>query len=90
MGRTIVPYSIQINRIKQRFQAFRKTLRREDQEIFDELMRHPKMHVQAGVMAAFPNPNDPVIMSILLEQQKQIKQLQYQLNLLQNKIKEDP
>ncbi len=84
MGRTIQPYSIQLERMRDRFSKFRRSLRREDQEIFDEMFRFAKANVQAGVMAAAPNPMDSILLSILLEQQRQIQQLQTDLQKLKN------
>lgn len=70
MGRTVSPYSWQIERLRERFRRFRRALRREDQKLFDELMLYAKLHVQAGVMAASPNPADTVFLSIMIEQQR--------------------
>lgn len=70
MGRTVSPYSWQIERLRERFRRFRRALRREDQKLFDDLMLFAKLHVQAGVMAASPNPADTVFLSIMIEQQR--------------------
>jgi deoxyadenosine/deoxycytidine kinase len=70
MGRTLQPYSIQIDLVEERFNKFRRTLRREDQEIFDDLFRAARRQLQAGVMAASPNPFDSMTMSMLIELRK--------------------
>ncbi len=80
MGRTVTPYSMQLQIIRRRLQNFRRALRKEDQLIFDELFRHAKFNVQAGVMAANPNPIDSILLAILIEQQKQINELRRQLD----------
>jgi len=61
--------------VEHRFRSFRRALRREDQEIFDELMRSAKFHVQAGVLAANPNPVDSMLIAMLIEQQRSLRQL---------------
>jgi hypothetical protein len=71
MGRTLQPYSIQIDLVEERFNKFRRTLRREDQDIFDDLFRAARRQLQAGVMAASPNPFDSMTMSMLIELRKQ-------------------
>jgi len=82
MGRTIAPYSIQMELVEQRFSKFRRALRKQDQEIADDLFRYAKFHVQAGVMAANPNPADSMLFAMLLEQQRTIRKLQQQITEL--------
>lgn len=89
MGRTIEPYSYLIERVRDRFRKFRQSLRKEDQRIFDQLMVYVKLHVQAGVMASFPNPADPVFISILIEQQRQIEKLKNQIESIKENQKQN-
>jgi len=79
MGRTVVPYSMKMDLVISRFEAFRKGLRRNDREKFDELMRAAKIQVQAGVMAQHPNAFDSISMAIHLELKKQIDELAVRL-----------
>lgn len=58
---------------------FRRALRKEDQALFDDLIRFAKYHVQAGVMAANPNPVDSMVFAMLIEQQRMIKALEKQV-----------
>ena len=81
MGRTVAPYSIVIEQVLSRFENFRRTLRREDREAFDELMRVAKMQVQAGVMAQHPNAFDSMSMAMLIHLQKEIRELKKERNL---------
>jgi len=80
MGRTVVPYSMKMDLVISRFEAFRKGLRRNDREKFDELMRAAKMQVQAGVMAQHPNAFDSISMAIHLELKKQIDEIAARLS----------
>ncbi|HMV36026.1 MAG TPA: hypothetical protein PKM44_03925 [Turneriella sp.] len=80
MGRTVAPYSIVIEQVLSRFENFRRTLRREDREAFDELMRVAKMQVQAGVMAQHPNAFDSMSMAMLVHLKREIRELKKQIN----------
>lgn len=84
MGRTIEPYSRQIERIEERLKDFRKGLRKKDQEAFDDLMRISKLQIQAGVMASNPNPFDSMMLSMLIALLNDIKELKSQVEKLNN------
>lgn len=88
MGRTLQPYSIQIDLIEERFGKFRRTLRREDQLVFDQLFRHARKQLQAGVLAASPNPFDSMALSMLIELQRQLNERQTELQYLRQKLHE--
>jgi len=75
MGRTVAAYSMVIDQVIRRFDQYRRTLRREDREAFDDLMRIAKMQVQAGVMAQHPNAFDSMSMAMLIHLQKEIREL---------------
>jgi len=86
MGRTVTAYSQQIEIVRDRFKKFRRSLRKEDQEIFDELMTCAKFHVQAGVMSACSNPMDGVILSVLLEMRREMRAQKSEIERLRGKI----
>ncbi|RME92493.1 MAG: hypothetical protein D6767_03120 [Candidatus Hydrogenedentota bacterium] len=86
MGRTLPPYSRLIENFESRLAAFRRALRAEDKEAFDELMLSLKRHVQAGVYASFINPTEAALFSALLEMQKQLLRQQQEIKKLQDKI----
>jgi hypothetical protein len=54
---------------------FRRALRREDQAPFDRLFALAKRHMAEAAYAARPIPFDVLIVTILLEQQKEIERL---------------
>jgi hypothetical protein len=75
MGRTVTAYSMVIDQVIRRFDEYRRTLRREDRQAFDDLMRIAKMQVQAGVMAQHPNAFDSMSMAMLIHLQREITAL---------------
>lgn len=70
-----------IDQVIRRFENYRRTLRREDREAFDDLMRIARMQVQAGVMAQHPNAFDSMSMAMLIHLQKEIRELKKERNL---------
>ncbi|EMY61023.1 hypothetical protein [Leptospira terpstrae] len=79
MGRTIAPYSRQMLQIEENLSDFRRSLRKSDQEVFDDLIRTAKLQVQAGVMASLPYPIDSMILSMLIETKKEMNELKKSL-----------
>lgn len=86
MGRTHLPYSMQIDLVEDRLKKLRRGLRKEDQKIFDRLMRTARMQIQAGAMASSPNPFDTMALTMLIEIQRQIDAQSEQIKALQNVV----
>ena len=84
MGRTLVPFSMQVDLVALRFQKFRNALRRVDQQRFDRLLLAARRQMQAGVMAAQPNPFDTMALCMLLDLQRQLDDLRRQLDEARN------
>jgi hypothetical protein len=82
MGRTVSPFSHVMQAEYERWKKFRRALRKEDQEFFDDLFEQARLHVQAGVYASHPVPLESIFMAILIEQQKTIRGLELQLQEL--------
>jgi len=64
-----------VDQVTRRFDSYRKTLRRDDREAFDELIRIARMQVQAGVMAQHPNAFDSMSMAMLVHLQREVNEL---------------
>jgi hypothetical protein len=65
----------------QRWKSFRKALKcEEDVEAFDHLVDMCRSHASAANNATNPIILEPMIMSILLAQQKKLQKLEYLLN----------
>ncbi|MCG6142233.1 hypothetical protein EHQ23_16990 [Leptospira bourretii] len=85
MGRTIAPYSRQMLQIEENLSDFRRSLRKQDQDIFDDLIRTAKLQVQAGVMASLPYPIDSMILSMLIDLKKEMNEIKKGLQKIPDK-----
>jgi len=81
MGRTLPTFTRLTQEYESRWSKFREALRKEDQEVFDELFEAPKIHLAACAYAMNPFPFENMLMSMLIEEHKKIV-------ILQNKIDE--
>ena len=80
MGRTLQT-TTQIIRAEQRaFNAFRRTLRREDQLLFDRLFALANNHVAAISQANHALPFEAILLAMLIEQERRIDQLEQKIN----------
>jgi len=57
-------------------------LRKDDQELFDEIFRAAKLHLAENFYAMRAVPFESMMMSILVEQQKRIKRLEEEMKRL--------
>lgn len=80
MGRTVPTFTMVIQQEMAGWSKFRRGLRKEDQESLDELFRAARMQLASSAYAARPIPFESIVMSMLLAQQKMIKDLQQQLD----------
>ena len=81
MGRNNDTFTLVIERNKETWSKYRRALRKEDQLLFDEMWRAPKLHLAAGAFIANEIPLESIFMSMLLEQYKKIKQLENGLQI---------
>lgn len=75
MGRTVPTFNMSLEREIAAWSMFRRALRAEDRVAFDRLFVLARQHMAEAAAAARPIPFDAVVMSILLEQQKEIESL---------------
>ncbi len=79
MGRTNQTYRNRLETFKDRFKPFRKALRKSDKKYLDSLWEKAFYHASAS---SYMNPRDPgasAIISIQLEQEKEIQRLKKRL-----------
>ena len=89
MGRTVLPYSHVWENERSRWLKFRRALRKEDQAHFDRLFDLARLHLQAGVYAANPWPLETMLLSMLLEHEKALANLQERLRSLEEDYRGD-
>jgi hypothetical protein len=57
---------------------FKRALRGLDKDVFDALLNHARRHATAGHNMPNPNPFEPIVMSILVEHEKELRRLKRQ------------
>jgi FKBP-type peptidyl-prolyl cis-trans isomerase (trigger factor) len=87
MGRTVLPFSMVLAEQQQRLSQFRRTLRKQDQELFDELFERARLHVQAAVQSANPDPMESIFLSVLIEMLREEKRLQTRVDELEKELR---
>ena len=88
MGRTVLPFSMVLAEQQQRLNKFRRTLRKQDQELFDELFERARLHVQAGVQSASPEPMESIFISVLIEMLKDARHLKARVDELERELRD--
>jgi len=83
MGKTVESYRMAIEVEIRRWSGFAKALRTEDKEAFETLMDACRNYASAGSNATQPVLFEPMIISILVSQQKQIMRLEKALDAAQ-------
>ncbi len=79
MGRTVLSFTQKILALQSEWSKFRRALRKEDQEILDELFCFAKYHSAPSSYFSTPNPVEPVLISMLIELLKEVKKLRSEL-----------
>lgn len=85
MGKTVESYRIALDIELQSWKGFEKALRLDDKEAYEQLTDACRNHASAGSNATRPEVFEPMVMSILLEQQKRLNRLEKELNALKPK-----
>lgn len=88
MGRTVSPYSIVLADQQKRLSKFRRTLRRQDQELFDDIFERARLHVQAGVQSSNPDPMESIFISVLIEMLKDARHLKARVDELEKELRD--
>ncbi len=87
MGRTLLPFSNVLAEQQTRLAKFRRSLRKQDQELFDELFERARLHVQAAVQAANPDPMESIFLSVLIEMLREEKRLRSRVDELEIELR---
>ncbi len=82
MGRTVPTFTNVIDAELASWSKFRRGLRKDDQEAFDDVFRAAKLHLAENFYAMRTIPFESLMMSIVVEQQKTIRKLEEELKTL--------
>lgn len=80
MGRTNPTFRDVLRGLEDRWQPFRRALRYEDQERFDQLLMHARNHADAAGNLNHQSPVLPVLVAIALAQERRLDELEARLD----------
>lgn len=80
MGRTNPTYRNFLQQYEDRWQPYRRALRRDDQQHFDRLFKHARQHADAAGHQNSPDPERAALFSMLLAQQRELAALRERLD----------
>ncbi|HWR67164.1 MAG TPA: hypothetical protein VN364_13685 [Bellilinea sp.] len=86
MGRTLPSITQAFLEEEQAFNRFRRALRRTDQLALDELFASARQHLAAAAYASHALPMETFLLSMLLEQHKEVLRLRHQLEALRSQF----
>lgn len=69
---------------------FRRALRRQDQELFDELFERARTHQEAALQAANLEPMESILIPMLIEMLREQKHLRARVEKLEKELQEKP
>jgi len=76
MGRTVPSYRIATEMERWKWKPFRQALDKKDRKMFDEMFSYSRLYNSAGSSACRPVIVHPILMSIIIEHYKQLKNLE--------------
>lgn len=79
MGRTLPSITQAFIQEQEAFSRFRRALRRSDQLALDDLFASARNHLSAAAYASHALPMETFLLSMLLEQHKEILRLRQQM-----------
>lgn len=88
MGRTAPTFREIVEKRIRDWKKFRKALRREAREAFDKMMDAPKRYSSAGSQASRPEPFESIAMSILLEHERKLEEIEGELKEVRDDLGE--
>ena len=88
MGRTVLPFTQELYREEESWRGFRRALRREDRELFDALFAAARYHTAACTCSGRVVPFDAILMSILIEERRSVRDLSRRLEELERRLAE--
>ena len=87
MGRTLPSITQAFIQEQEAFGRFRRALRRADQLALDDLFAAARQHLSAAAYASHALPMETFLLSMLLEQHKELLRLQRELDELREALR---
>lgn len=88
MGRTVIPFTQELYREEESWRLFRRALRKEDRGLFDELFAAARYHTSACVCSGRAVPFEAILMSILIEERRAVRDLSRRVEELSRRVEE--
>jgi len=88
LGRTVPSYRQALEAEIARWDGFRRALRDKDAEAFDRLMNACRIYASAGGMATRPMLIEAMFMSILLNLQAELVEIERRLERLEKQLRQ--
>lgn len=85
MGRTIPSITLAFLEEQDSLARFRRALRRTDQQALDDLLASARQHLAPAAHAAYPLPLETFLLSMLLEEHKEVMRIRALLESLLEK-----
>ena len=76
MGKTVPTYRNQLEMEVRELLPFRRALREEERVLFDILVNYARTHASEGSFTAHSDPLVPFFLSIAIEQERKIRELE--------------
>ena len=89
MGRTLATFTQLVQQEIDSWSRYRRALRREDQQALDLLWAAARYHASAGAYLTRETPFEVMLLSMLIEQQKQVVMLQQKVMNLETRMQHD-
>ena len=84
MGKTVESYRVALDTEVQRWIGYARALRQDDRKVFKQLMDICRNYASASSNATRPVLFEPMIMSIILHQQKSLNKVEKELVAIRN------
>ncbi len=85
MGKTVESYRIALDAEFQEWSSYMRALRNEDRAAFEQMIDACRNYASAGSNATRPVIFEPMVISILLHQQKKLNQIEKELDAIKQR-----
>jgi len=82
MGRTIKTFGELVDVESAKWKTFRRQLWPDDRERLNQIFDYARMHADSGTVISIPHKIDVVFMSVLIEMQRRIEEIELLLSRL--------